>query len=54
MDVLEAKARALYDECPTVKPSWSQLGNVTKGVWRENAARAIANEKELAWKRALE
>ena len=28
-----AEAKALYDECPTVKPSWDQLGEVTKSVW---------------------
>ena len=30
-------AKALYDNCPTVKPKWEQLGNVTRGVWRERA-----------------
>lgn len=32
---IEAAARALYDACQTVKPSWEQLGDVTRGVWRE-------------------
>lgn len=36
---IEATARALYDCCPTVKPSWDQLGDVTKSVWRERAER---------------
>lgn len=31
---LDARARALYDACPTVKPDWDQLGETTKGVWR--------------------
>jgi len=32
---LDTAARALYDACPTVKPTWDQLGGVTKSVWRE-------------------
>ena len=32
---LDTAARALYDACPSVKPSWDQLGDVTKLVWRE-------------------
>lgn len=35
----EDLARALYEACPTVKPTWEQLGEVTKSVWREEAAR---------------
>lgn len=31
----EAAARALYDACPSVKPNWDQLGDVTRSVWRE-------------------
>lgn len=31
-------ARALYDACPSIKPSWDQLGEATKDVWRERAA----------------
>lgn len=34
-------AEQLYEACPTSKPSWDQLGEVTKGVWRE---RAIAKQ----------
>lgn len=34
---LDAAARALYDACPTPKPDWDQLGDVTKSVWRERA-----------------
>lgn len=34
---LEAEARRLYDACQTVKPTWDQLGDVTKGVWRDRA-----------------
>lgn len=32
---VESRARSLYDACPTVKPEWSQLGEATRGVWRE-------------------
>lgn len=32
---LDARARALYDACQSVKPSWDQLGDITKSVWRE-------------------
>lgn len=39
---LECEARALYDACPTSKPTWDQLGDVTKGVWRDYAARKLA------------
>jgi len=34
---IEARARELWDCCPTVKPAWDQLGEVTKNVWREMA-----------------
>lgn len=33
-EMIDANAKALYDACPTVKPLWHQLGDVTKGVWR--------------------
>lgn len=33
MTELEKKAKKLYDDCPTVKPRWEQLGETTKGVW---------------------
>lgn len=32
---LERLAEALYDECQTVRPLWEQLGETTKGVWRD-------------------
>lgn len=35
---LEDRARELYDLCPTTKPDWDQLGEVTKSVWRKRAA----------------
>jgi hypothetical protein len=34
---LEQAAHALYDACLSVKPAWGQLGDVTKGVWRDKA-----------------
>ena len=27
------EAELLYDECPTVKPRWDQLGETTQSVW---------------------
>jgi len=39
---LEQAAHMLYDECPTVKPSWDQLSDVTKGVWRDKARLKLA------------
>ena len=35
---IEQEAKRMYDDCPTVKPTWEQLSDVTKGVWRERAA----------------
>lgn len=32
---IERAAHQSYDLCPTVKPDWSQLGEITKSVWRE-------------------
>ncbi len=32
---IDRRAHALYDRCPTVKPLWEQLGDVTRSVWRE-------------------
>jgi hypothetical protein len=32
-----AAARALYDVCPTPKPSWDQLGDATRAFWIERA-----------------
>ena len=39
---LEQAAHTLYDECPSVKPAWGQLGDVTKGVWRDKARLKLA------------
>ncbi len=36
-EALEDAARALYDAFAIVKPEWSQLGEATKSVWREEA-----------------
>lgn len=44
-DELDVKARALWDACPTAKPEWDQLGDVTKSVWRERAAAGQTPEK---------
>lgn len=38
-EIIEREARAKYDACPTVKPDWSQLGEITKSVWRELVVR---------------
>lgn len=35
---LDQQGHALYDACPSVKPTWQQLGDVTKSVWRDKAA----------------
>lgn len=32
---LNIRAKALYDQCPSVKPTWEQLSDVTRSVWRE-------------------
>lgn len=39
---LEQAAHTLYDACPSVKPAWGQLGEVTKGVWRDKARLKLA------------
>lgn len=42
-------ARKMYDDCPTPKPSWEQLGDVTKGVWIEKAQERLnGNDKASA------
>lgn len=41
---LEAAARKRYDACPTVKPTWDQLGDVTRSVWRD----VVLKEKQDA------
>lgn len=34
---LERVAQSMYEACPTVKPTWEQLGETTRSVWRERA-----------------
>jgi hypothetical protein len=46
MTELERKAKKLYDECPTVKPKWGQLGEATKSVWLEKAGRIDKGKKK--------
>ncbi len=41
---LDLRAQVLYDACPTVKPAWSQLGEITRSVWRD---RVIAEHESL-------
>ena len=41
---LDLRAQAMYDACPTVKPAWSQLGEITRSVWRD---RVIAEQESL-------
>lgn len=36
---LDAAARAFYEACTWVAPTWDQLGEVTKSVWRERVLR---------------
>jgi hypothetical protein len=40
------EAELLYDECPTVKPRWDQLGEVTKSVWVE---KVLAGWRAALW-----
>lgn len=42
MTTTDDLARQLYDEVPTSKPEWDQLGDVTRGVWRRYAERRAA------------
>jgi hypothetical protein len=39
---VDHEAQLLYEECPTPKPAWEQLGDTTKSVWRE---RVLAGER---------
>lgn len=39
---LETEARLLYEQCLTPKPSWEQLGEATRSVWR---SRVLAGER---------
>lgn len=41
---LEALARRLYDDCPTPKPAWPDLGDATRGVWLESAMRKLTGD----------
>ena len=49
---LEAEARRLYDACPTVKPTWDQLGEVTRSVWIDKAKEKL-NEQETLLQQEL-
>ncbi len=40
------EAELLYDECPTVKPAWDQLGDVTKSVWVD---KVLAGQRAVLW-----
>lgn len=40
---LDEQARGLYDACQTPKPTWDQLGETTKNVWRSYV------NKDPAW-----
>lgn len=42
----DAVARKLYESGQSVRPAWSQLGDVTRSVWLEYAARYIAGIKD--------
>lgn len=39
---LDTEARLLYEQCPTPKSPWEQLGEATRSVWRE---RVLAGER---------
>lgn len=43
-DEVEQLARQLYDRCTPVKPTWDQLGETTKSVWREQAAEQLSKD----------
>lgn len=45
---LEARAKKLYQTSPNqVKPTWDQIGEVTKGVWMEMVASTpLASSKQ--------
>jgi hypothetical protein len=47
MSTLDQRARAEYEKCPTPKPDWDQLSEVTKGVWRERVNPPVIR-KEVA------
>lgn len=37
IEQIGALAQSMYDACTPVKPEWAQLGDATRGVWREQA-----------------
>ena len=43
---LLVEAQLLYDECPTVKPAWEQLGDVTRSVWVDMV---LAGDRAVLW-----
>lgn len=45
---IEAAARRLYETSPNqCVPTWDQLGDVTKSVWREYVVPAISEDVDL-------
>lgn len=47
---IEETAQAMYEALPTSKPSWFQLGDITRSVWLERAqaqAQTAATEKTV-------
>lgn len=41
----DEQARALYEACPSAKPTWEQLGEVTRAVWREYVLAGVTPEQ---------
>jgi hypothetical protein len=39
---IDTEAMLLYEQCRTPKPSWDQLGETTRSVWRE---RVLAGDR---------
>lgn len=37
-------ARLMYEDMPTPKPSWDQLGDTTRQVWYERAVQALRGD----------
>jgi hypothetical protein len=46
---LEKLAERLYNECRTIKPTWGQLGDVTKSYWMERASVFVPVPAEPAY-----
>lgn len=44
-DLIEAEARKLYSEGTSVRPTWDQIGDVTKWVWRRMAGFKLAGRQ---------